>query len=495
MTTRNERTNGSWKKSLVLAGALGLLAPAPAWGQSAAPAGTAEPPTVAIVGGETAAAAAVSATTLAALEERLVTAEQRASAAEQRADTIEKKLDGAKPGAVVGANDKGFVFQNSDGSYALKLKGLVAFDSRKYVDDPALTAGDGFLVRKIRPVFDITVLRIVDLRFIIDFAQSSALVLDAYVDVKPTPWLKIRAGKFIAPVGLERNQQDPELPFMERSLTSNLTSVRDVGLYVHGDVAGGVFGYAAGVVDGAPDNALVDLDNNQGKDLVGRAVVRPFALPALQRFGTLGVGISGSSGTRRGQPAAGATGLAPYRTSGQTIVFQYATSATDPTLTTYADQTQQRLNPLAYYFVGSFGLLGEYSLSSQTVRQGANQAKLTHQAWHATVNYVIGGRATLNGAVVNQSFDPSRGTFGALELAARYGELRIDPDTFPTFANSSLYPQTARGIGGAASWYLSRNFRVSANYEQTLFSAAPAAAGTFVRPSEKVLLARTQVLF
>ena len=47
----------------------------------------------------------------------------------------------------------------------------------------------------------------------------------------------VEQGKFKAPIGLERLQSDPDLPFTERALTSNLSSTRDVGVQLWGDVA------------------------------------------------------------------------------------------------------------------------------------------------------------------------------------------------------------------------------------------------------------------
>jgi len=85
------------------------------------------------------------------------------------------------------------------------------------------------LIRRARPILDTTVLGIVDFRLVPDFAEGRAQVFDAHVDVRPRPWIKLRAGKFKPPIGLERLQSDPDLPFMERALTSNLSPVRDTG--------------------------------------------------------------------------------------------------------------------------------------------------------------------------------------------------------------------------------------------------------------------------
>ena len=438
---------------------------------------------------------AVASRQLASGENRLHALEQRARDAEVRAQLAERRGNGIEDGPVVGVDDKGFVFRSADSSYALKLKGLVAFDGRKYVADPAAVDGDGFLVRKIRPVFEVTVLKLADLRLNLDFAGGQVVVVDAYVDVKPTDWFKIRVGKLTAPVGLERLQQDTELAFIERSLTANLTSVRDVGVQLSLDVAGGLVHTDVALVNGAPDNAMIDFDQNQGKDLAGRVWLQPLRLPSLAGTGELALGVAASTGTRKGQPLRDRTSVAPFRTGGQTVLFQYLSSETVPADIVHALGRHERLNPQLFFYRGGLGVVAEYSVSRQRLVKGAEARRLTHRAWHGTLSYVFGGKATLTGAVVGNRFDTAQGRLGALELAARYGEITFDSDAFPVFADPLRSAGKARGVSGAASWYLSRNLRLSANYEQTFFVASDAGAGLYRRPDEKVVLGRTQFVF
>jgi phosphate-selective porin OprO/OprP len=433
---------------------------------------------------------------LATLENRLVALERQSRGADvAETKSVQSPQPGTGPYPVVGVDGKGFAFTSADGSYALKLKGLVAFDGRKYIGDPAAVDGDGFLVRKIRPIFEVTLLKIADVRLNLDFANSSIAVIDAYVDIKPTSWFKVRVGKFVGPVGLERLQNDPELAFVERSLTANLTSVRDVGVQATLDAAGGVVHTDFGLFDGAPDNVNIDLDSNQGKDLAARLWLQPLRLSALAGHGDLGFGISGSTGTRKGQANAARTSLAPYRTTGQTVFFEYLTSTTVAADNVFASGRHTRINPQLFYYFKGLALEGEYSLSRQNVVKGTSVARLDHHAWHGQVEYIFGGNATLNGAQVTNPWDPAHGKYGALELAFRYSEIKLDDATFPTFADPARSAGKARGVSGAVSWYLSRNLRLAFDYEQTFFRATSAGEGVYARQDEKVVLARTQVVF
>jgi phosphate-selective porin OprO/OprP len=423
---------------------------------------------------------------LLALQAEVAQIQRRAQEAELRAQVAEQKVTSQAP--VVGVGDKGFLLRSPDDSFALRIKGLLDFDARAFTGDATAHAGDGFLVRKIRPVFEATVLSWADVRFMPDFANSRLVVVDAYVDVRPASWLKIRAGKFIAPVGLERSEQDTELAFMERSLTANLTQVRDLGVVAYADLWGGLVHVAGGLLDGGPDNVNLDLDNNQGKDLAGRLWLQPFKRTAW--LGALGVGASGSVGSHRGTASDSALGA--FVTPGQTTFYSYLASGTD---VVHADGTHRRFNPQLFYYVGPAGLLAEYSLTQQRVTRADSSALLTHRAWHGTLNYVLGGKPSLTGVTVTNPFIPGQRKFGALELALRLGQFLVDQDAFPTFADPGKSARGAFEVGGAASWYFNRNLKISLNYEQVDLKAAAVAVGPLPRPRERVFLARTQFLF
>ena len=77
---------------------------------------------------------------------------------------------------------------------------------------------------------------------------------------------------------------------------------------------------------------------------------------------------------------------------------------------------------------------------------------------------------------------------------ARHSELSIDDDAFtagPLSLNSSA--RKAEDVGVWVNWYLNRNVKLQANYDQTSFDrGAPAGAD---RIDEKVLFTRVQVAY
>jgi phosphate-selective porin OprO/OprP len=399
------------------------------------------------------------------------------------------------------ADEKGFGLRSADGSYALRLRGQLQVDGRFFFADDALEANDTFLVRRFRPWIEGTLFGLVDYRFLPELAGTPQ-VLDGYLDIHPYPWLRLRFGKLKVPVGLERLQSDGDLPIVERALDSNLSSQRDVGAYLWGDVASGVLQYALGVVNGTADTTSGDTDLDHAKDFFGRAFVQPFVAPALREFGTLGIGVAVQSGNRKGrlptsvsglvipsgQPQ---TGLASMKTFGQNTFFSYFAPATDINggATTFTHGRTTHLNPQLYYYWENFGLLAEYLYLWQGVQRSTSTTTLKHQAAHATLTFTIGGREGFDGVTPLAPFDPGKGAVGAFQLTARWDWIRLDPKTFgnPGVPGSIAYAdpiksaQQAQSFAGGVAWVPRRTFRISVDFARTRFeggAGTPAMAAT-----------------
>ena len=159
----------------------------------------------------------------------------------------------------------------------------------------------------------------------------------------------------------------------------------------------------------------------------------------------------------------------------------------------YANGRRSRLAPQAYFYSGPLGLLGEYTLSWQEVTRAATTAKLKHTAWQATGSvFLTGEKNSFKSAAPKKPFDPKAGTFGALELAARYSELSLDDATFPTFATLATSPSKAKAWAVGLNWYLARAVKVALDYEHTTFDGG-AAAGD--RETENAVITRVQHSF
>jgi phosphate-selective porin OprO/OprP len=381
-------------------------------------------------------------------------------------------------------------FASADGRFRLRLRGYFQSDSRFFFDADNTPATGTFLLRRVRPVWEATVGRIVDLRLMPDFGEGRVTVFDAHADLKLNPLLNIRSGKFKPPVGLERLQSATDLIFIERAINTGFAPNRDVGVQLYGDLHGGVVQYQAGVFNGVADLGFGDGDSDDQKDFAARLFIEPFARSSLRALREFGVGVAGTRGGHHGTAAA--PGLQTYRTPAQQAAFAFRTDG-KTTGTTIADGLHTRVAPQGYWYVGRLGALWEYTRVGQFVRQATAAQRLEHTAFNVTSSIALTGEhPSYRGLTPNKSFDPQRHQWGAFELGIRYNRFTIDPDAFPVFADTSSQPSRADSRGIAFNWYLNRGVRLMLNYSVTRFHGG-APGGN--REPERALQTRFQHSF
>lgn len=395
----------------------------------------------------------------------------------------------AKSAGQATAGKDGFSLRSADGNYVLRLRGYAQFDGRFWTGDEQKPQVETFLLRRVRPILEGTVYKIFDFRIMPDFGQGQTVLYDAYMEARFNPAFRVRAGKFKPPIGLERLQSATDILFVERALPTNLVPNRDLGIQISGDLSGGAVSYALGVFNGVPDLGNGDTDSNNDKDVAARLFFQPF-VAGNGPLKNLGFGVGSSQGNQTGTLTA--TGLPAYRTPGQQTFFSYRSDGTAAG-TVVADGTRFRLAPQGYFYNGPFGLLAEYTISRQDVRRDAVSDTLEHKSWQVAASWVIaGGEASFRGVNVKKVWDPAAHTYGALELAARYSELKLDDATFPTFASITSSARSAKAWAGGLNWYFNRNLRLLFDYEVTKFEGG-AAIGD--REDEKIFFSRFQIAF
>jgi phosphate-selective porin OprO/OprP len=365
---------------------------------------------------------------------------------------------------------------SADGKFQFRFLPFVQVDARFFLDDGGTNT---FLLRRVRPIMDGTFFEYFDWRIAPELTGTPRIDV-AFVNIRLFKEIQLRGGKLIAPAGLERNLNPTDLPFMEYSLPTNLVADRDIGIELHGDILGGTVVYRGGIFNGAGDDASLDTDNNDKKDLAGRLVVRPFQPTFVTALRKLGLGIAATHGTHTGA-------LPAYHTPVGTTFFRYADGVS-------AGGTQRRLAPQAFYYIGPFGIFGEYVQSTQIVIAPGLSTRLNHDAWQVTGSFFITGEENLPTRVTpKHALNPRALGFGAVELVARIGELRIDADAFTLqVADPALSAHKATNWGAGVNWHLARNFKTMLDYEHTSFEGGSPSGD---RPSENIILARLQAAY
>jgi phosphate-selective porin OprO and OprP len=373
----------------------------------------------------------------------------------------------------------GFVVQSANGDYRLVLGLTAQTDGRFSLDDP-LPITNTFTIRKMRPTLSGRVAKYFDFKVMPDFGNGTAVLLDAYFDIRFSPKVRVRSGKDKTPVGYEVLQGDPYLLFPERALASSLVPNRDIGIQVQGDLSPRLY-YAAGIFNGVPDgtSSTIDLDANSTKDLAGRVVWQPFrsARTPAGALNGFGVQIGGSTGREAGA-------LPTFRTSVGQTYFSYATGAA-------ASGDRRRASPAVFYYYKSFGAFAEYMRSTQAIARSGTEADVTNQGWEVTGSLVVTREpAGDRGVRPKHSFDPANGHWGALQVVGRYSALTVDREIFDRGFAAATASREARAFTLGVNWYPTAFIKYYATFERTSFDGGSAG-----RPSENVVLMRAQVAF
>jgi phosphate-selective porin OprO and OprP len=434
--------------------------------------------------------------------------EQRIQDLEQQLNVLKRQYEvdkedsttKAKSAPVVTVSTKdGVSLKAADNSYKLKLSGYAQADARLFQDDNvALKTTDTFLLRTVRLTFSGSFSDLAEFNISPEFAGTSVNLPDAYIDLKFTPAIKLRGGKFKTPFALERLQSTSVLTFAELGLPENLGPNRDIGFQLFGDVLGETVSYNIGILNGLQDGATSIADTNKEKDIVGRIFIQPFKNSDVLSLRGFGFGIGATRGIRKD-----ANGdLAKYKTTGQATFFSYLSTVTANGATTSdvtADGLQTRFSPQLYYYYKSFGLLGEYIASEaefvKTTTAAVTRNKFKNTGWQVAASYVLtGDDASYKSAAPLHPFSIKDGQWGAFELAARYATLDIDDRVFSSsFASASKSASKADVFTVGLNWHLTRNIRYTLDYEKTRFEGG--AANGEDRPSENLILSRIQLQF
>lgn len=473
------------------------------------------------------------------------TAAPDVKALDQKVRLIERKLEVDEETAAakwaklpkMELGSQGIMVESADGNNTLYLRGTLQADGRLYVDDsrgnPANTNGDNlndqFLIRRARITLEGTLWKYMDYRIMPDFAGSQVRLFDGYADFRPLQEISLTAGKYKAPISLERLQSASALSLTERAFPTQLAPNRDLGFMLHGEfdkpgyakakhsfplfMYPEFIAYQVAVVNGSRNNngdATGDVDDD--KEFQGRLFVHPFQHSGIEPMEGLGVGIAGSWGNPNDEA------LSNYVTPAQNTMFSYAGSAK-------ADGVHYRIYPQMYWNYGPFGLIGEYAVSnqelaSQSVKNNRSVNKYdtttNDQAWNITLLYVLTGEDNVflnQGIKPRHAFDPFHGHWGAFQLAARWTEMDFDQAVFLNTGTAAkpVYPlaDPRNSVSSASSWalgvnwWLNNNVKFMADYNQTEFDGGAGvydSKGALTnqvrdRQTERVFMTRVQVSF
>jgi phosphate-selective porin OprO/OprP len=143
--------------------------------------------------------------------------------------------------------------------------------------------------------------------------------------------------------------------------------------------------------------------------------------------------------------------------------------------------------------VGGVGIMAEYVVSAQHVQRNTASARLENRSWQVAGSYVLTGEnASASGILPKHPIDGHASGLGAVELVARYSQLKIDRAAFPVFADPLTAARVAAAWAAGANWHLNRNAKFMLDYEQTRFTGG---GGTGNRETERAILGRFEIFY
>ena len=364
----------------------------------------------------------------------------------------------------------------------IDVKGRVLLDGRRF--DPKI-AEDEFDVRTLRVGlkgdltrhFDWEIEREIDELF--DEGADETLIdigaieprwrfaewKDVFINWSTFDVIRIKAGRFKMPFGLEQNTSVSDLDFAYRTLGSTkIAPGRDRGVMAYGEWLGGSLAYEAGVFDDDGDNGVLeeprfilegeDLENI-GPSYAARVVVEPFRRLPLGRLQGAEAGVAF---TRSYVPE----GLNSLR--GEDI---WGFDFFEPV---YVKGHRQRIGFQWDWSPGPTGFRAEW-MQSREQRQGQSNrnedlSDFIGTAWYTSATWIVTGEDKDSDVTPNNPL--FQGGLGLFEIGARFDRLtfRSENTTGTAFRNPRsdfLLPNTVSTVTFGGNWLITRWVKVVAN--------------------------------
>jgi phosphate-selective porin OprO/OprP len=394
---------------------------------------------------------------VARLEARNKELEEKAAFTEDRVQKVEvRAAKSVQPGPAP-------TFSDVAGNFTFKPRGTIQIDYAGYNERAGgYDYNNGTDIRRARFGFDGTAYKNFKYRIEAEYVKGTVNLLDAYVSYGGVKNWVFTIGQQKAPYGLEANTSDSFNTFLERGMANNafgaVGAERRVGVtaaYVTDKLNAtiGIFGTGEAVQrstnpttpdEGYSGNARVTWD------------------PILDTGKVVHLGVSGFRATNFGGNSLTISDRPNTRVDGGQIVSA-AIAGTAPvggpatgakTATFYGGE--------AAVVFGPFSAQGEYG-RLHIDRFGAAPS-VDFDGFYVFGSYFLTGESRVfkNGVVDRQKpfadFDPSKGDWGAIELAVRYDQLDL------TDTGLSPLDKKATSWTGALNWYLNGNTKLLFNY-------------------------------
>ena len=239
--------------------------------------------------------------------------------------------------------------------------------------------------------------------------------------------VRVKAGRFKMPFGLEQNTGVSDLDFAYRTLGSTkIAPGRDTGVMAYGELLNGSLDYEAGVFDDDGDNGELEVERFviEGEDLedigpsfAARVVGELFrGFPVHDRLKGAEFGIAY---TRSNIP------------EGLNSLFGEDVWGYNFTERVYVKGTRQRVGLQADWSPGPFGFRAEWMRSSEERLGQSNRnqdlSDYIGTAWYSSATWIVTGQDKDSDIAPNKGL--LGGSIGVIEVGARYDKLTFESES------------------------------------------------------------------
>lgn len=303
---------------------------------------------------------------------------------------------------------------------------------------------------------------------------------DVYVELNLADAIQIRAGRFKLPFGLDQNSGEADLDFTYRSLGGDyLSPGRDVGGMVHGRFFHRGLNYWVGGFGQDGDNSRSSKIAGADTTFVARLTASVFRRTGLAFLKEAEVGGSFATSDVSDES------FRPNGLRARTVVSQY--TFFEPV---FVKGTRRRYGAELETVRGAFGVRAEYIFVGDTRDAqgiaGQDLSTVRAKAWNVLGSWVVTGE-TRNRPVAPRKGGLGRGGVGAVELAARYDEIRFDSKAGQDAPSSNpraetILPNSDKVFTGGVTYTANRWVKIQANViHETILDLhrSPTASGGF----------------
>jgi len=428
-------------------------------------------------------------------EEILEILQEKEAITPEKYEELKKKVEGenAKEAKrpTVGFK-KGFSLETADGNF--KLQPYMKLRSQYKAFEANHPTNNDFYMRAARLGLKGAVYRYFDFNVAGEFGKGSSCLWDGYMGFNYLPEAKLRIGQFKQPFSLEWYSPADWRDFIEMPLPiDNLTPDMDIGAMFHGNLGKEVLNYGLSFSNGTGKNTS---DTNDEKDIVARIVLSPFNSSNNLFLKGLHIGASITYGNQEAQRDE-MRRKGKFQTAGETPFFQFNNGILH-------DGARTRYGGELCYMIGAFSLKGEWvrmTLDDLYHPTDGTKDDFDIDGGYVSLSYILTaehqpfkdgkyGRIT-----PKQNFDPKKGTWGAVQVVARYETLSIDSELLTKgYADSTKYTDEAEAYTLGLNWYLNDIVKAMINYTSTDFNGHIVKDGVKL-DSEDLFLVRIQLVF